>query len=57
MAPPAARLALARAFPGGTARVRIEDERRRLEDGGAAAGSEEDILDRIAEELAAGAAA
>ena len=57
MAPPAARLALARAFPRGTARARIEDERRRLEDGGAAAAAEEDILDGIAEELAAGRAA
>ncbi len=57
MAPPAARLALARAFPRGTARGHIEDERRRLEHGGAGAAAEEDVLDTIADRVAAGEAA
>ena len=51
-----ARSALARAFPEGTARPRIDADRRRLEESGAAAAAEEDILDRIADELAAAGA-
>ena len=52
--PPArARAALARAFPAGTARGRIETELARLDTAGAGrAASEEAVLDRIADELA-----
>ena len=56
--PPArARAALARAFPAGTARGRIESEIARLDAPGAGrAASEEAVLDRLAEEVAEAAA-
>ena len=56
--PPArARAALARAFPRGTARGRIESEIARLDAPGAGrAASEEAVLDRLAEEIAGAAA-
>ena len=52
--PPArARAALARAFPEGTARPRIEDELRRIDRAGAGrAASEDAVLDRLADEVA-----
>ena len=52
--PPAlARAALARAFPAGTARSRIESELARLDAPGAGrAASEEAVLDRLADEVA-----
>ena len=52
--PPArARAALARAFPEGSARPRIEDELRRHERAGAErAASEDAVLDRLADEVA-----
>ena len=52
--PPAlARAALARAFPAGTARPRIESELARLDAPGAGrAASEEAVLDRLADEVA-----
>ena len=52
--PPArARAALARAFPEGTARRRIEDELRRIDRAGAGcAASEDAVLDRLADEIA-----
>ena len=52
--PPAqARAALARAFPAGTARGRIETELARLDTAGTGrAASEEAVLDRLADELA-----
>ena len=56
--PPAlARAALARAFPAGTARGRIESEIARLDAPGAGrAASEEAVLDRLADEIARAAA-
>ena len=49
-----ARAVLARAFPTGTARARIDAELGRLAAAGVRAGAtEEDVLDRLAEELAA----
>ena len=56
--PPArARAALARAFPEGTARPRIEDELARLDSPVTGrAASEEAVLDRLAEEVARAAA-
>ena len=56
--PPArARAALARAFPAGTARGRIESELARLDaPGSGAAASEEAVLDRLAGELVRAAA-
>ena len=58
MLPPAlARAALARAFPAGTARGRIESEVARLDaPGSGRAASEEAVLDRLAGEIARGAA-
>ena len=56
--PPAkARAALARAFPTGTARGRIETELARADAPGAGvAASEEAVLDRLADEIARAAA-
>ena len=52
LAPAQARAVLARAFPAGTARSRIGAELGRLAAAGIRAGAtEEDVLDRIAEEL------
>ena len=57
LTPAAARAALARAFPAGTARDRIEREIARLDAPGAGrAASEEAVLDRLAREVARGAA-
>ena len=53
LAPAAARAALARAFPAGTARGRIESEVARLDaPGSGRAASEEAVLDRLADEIA-----
>ena len=53
LAPAQARAVLARAFPTGTARSRIDAELGRLAAAGIRAGAtEEDVLDRLAEELA-----
>ena len=55
--PAAARAALARAFPAGTARGRIESEVARLDaPGSGRAASEEAVLDSLAGEIARGAA-
>ena len=52
LAPAKARAVLARAFPTGTARSRIDAELGRLAAAGIRAGAtEEDVLDRLAEEL------
>ena len=52
LAPAQARAVLARAFPTGTARARIDAELGRLAAAGIRAGAtEEDVLDRLAEEL------
>ena len=52
LAPAVARAVLARAFPTGTARARIDAELGRLAAAGIRAGAtEEDVLDRLAEEL------
>ena len=52
LAPAKARAVLARAFPTGTARTRIDAELGRLAAAGIRAGAtEEDVLDRLAEEL------
>ena len=52
LAPAAARAVLARAFPSGSARGRIDAELGRLAAAGIRAGAtEEDVLDRIADEL------
>ena len=53
LAPAKARAVLARAFPTGTARARIEAELGRLAAAGIRAGATgEDVLDRLADELA-----
>ena len=53
LAPAQARAVLARAFPTGTARARIDAELGRLAAAGIRAGAtEEDVLDRLADELA-----
>ena len=53
MPPARARATLARAFPTGTARGRIESELARMDaPGSGAAASEEAVLDRLADELA-----
>ena len=52
LAPAVARAVLARAFPTGTARARIDAELGRLAAAGIRAGAtEEDVLDRLTEEL------
>ena len=57
LAPARARAVLARAFPSGTAGARIDAELGRLAAAGVRAGAtEEDVLDRLAAELAAAAA-
>ena len=58
LAPAAARAALARRFPAGSAREWLESALRRLELRGARnAASERDLLDRLADELARDAVA
>ena len=52
LAPAQARAGLARAFPTGSARARIDAELGRLAAAGAGAGAtEEDVLDRLADEI------
>ena len=53
MPPAPARAALARAFPSGTARSRIESELARLDaPGSPRAAGEDAVLDRLADEIA-----